>query len=93
MTKDSHGKGRVKEQEVMAWWRDRGHEVWQPKRSASYEGNTDVFGVGDFIVYHPNGSVFMIQVCHRASAARHRRAINQWNDTHPDFKCYLETYK
>ena len=93
MTKDSHGKGRAKEAEHMEAWAGMGCDVWQPKRSPAYEGNTDIFGVGDFIVYHPNGSVFMIQVCHRASAARHKRAIEHWNETHPDFKCYLETYK
>ena len=93
MTKDSHGKGRAKEQWFMDKYRGFGYDVWQPKRSASYEGNTDIFGVGDFIVYTPDGRVFMVQVCHRASAARHRRAIDHWNETHPDFPCYLETYK
>jgi len=93
MTKDSHGKGRAKEQASMEEYRVLGCEVWQPKRSPAYEGNTDIFGVGDFIVWSPVNGVYMVQVCHRASAARHRRAIDQWNETHPDFECYLETYK
>ena len=94
---DAHGKGRKKEQELMKLYLDAGCEVWQPPRGKYCE--QDIFGVGDFIVWRfgdfsarRHGGVFMVQVCHKKSKARHKRACDHWNETHPDFPVYLETY-
>jgi len=91
MTRDAHGKGRLKEQEVMEWYKDHGFEVWQPPRGRYCA--QDIFGVGDFIAWSClGGGVFMVQVCHKKSKARHKRACDHWNETHPDFPVYLESY-
>ena len=88
---DTHGKGRKKEQEFMEQWGLLG-PCWQPKRSMAYEGNTDIYGVGDFICLTCLGPV-MVQVCHKKSEKRHRDAIRAWNEKHgPLFPVILETY-
>jgi len=86
---DAHGKGRSKEQELMDMYRRLGHEVWQPPRAKYCE--QDIFGVGDFLVID-GALIYMVQVCHKKSKARHKRACDHWNETHPDFPVYLETY-
>jgi len=87
---DSHGKGRIKERESMLRWQDVGFTCWQPPRTKY--GKQDILGVGDFIVVGENRA-WMVQVCAKKSAARHKRAVDAWNKEHGDaLWCMLEVY-
>ena len=92
---DSHGKGRVKERESMAVYEALGRVCWQPPRAqyrTKVKGGTDIFGVGDYLVVGHNMAC-MVQVCAQKSAARHRRAVDAWNDKHGQvLYCILEVY-
>ena len=87
---DSHGKGRIKERESMAVWEAAGWTCWQPPRTKY--GKQDIFGVGDYLVVGHN-MAYMVQVCAKKSAARHKRAVDAWNAEHGKaLYCILEVY-
>jgi len=87
---DRHKQGRDKERQSMAGYEALGCICWQPPRGKFTE--QDIFGVGDFLVAR-GASVFMVQVCHKKSKARHQKAIDAWNAVHgAALPCFLEVY-
>jgi len=87
---DRHKQGRDKERLSMASCEALGCICWQPPRGKFTE--QDIFGVGDFLVVQ-GASVFMVQVCHKKSKARHQKAIDAWNKEHfGALPCFLEVY-
>ena len=86
---DRHKQGRDKERERMKWYESQCCICWQPPLGKFAE--QDIFGVGDFLVMQ-GANVFMVQVCHKKSKARHQKAIDAWNKEHWALPCYLEVY-
>ena len=76
---DSHGEGRRREALIAEQLRGQGWIVWQPPRTKFRA--QDIFGVGDLLAFR-SGRVMLVQVCDKKSVARHRKAVDAWNDKH-----------
>jgi predicted type IV restriction endonuclease len=76
---DSHGEGRRREAIVAEKFRAEGWIVWQPPRTKFRA--QDIFGVGDLLMFR-DGEIVMLQICDKKSVARHRSALQAWNEKH-----------
>ena len=82
MTRGNHSKGKAMERKLIEHLGVEGFIFPMAKFD-----DADAFGVFDglFIQY---GYVFFIQVCHRSTVARHKKAIQSFVDAHPGERWY-----
>jgi len=51
--------------------------------------DNDCFNIGDIVALDERGTVFFIQVCHRSTVARHKKAIEAFVEAHSHRRGYV----